>query len=150
MPKNASVSERLVWHREHQKACACRPIPPKLMALMPPTSSSLTKTKTKTKTKTNAKAKTTATGTATKAKQSPIREAAYVDPRFVPIIGAFANDRQVTCGGKGFGSSGLKVGGKLFAMISSKGKFVAKLSKGAWTSWSAWGEVSISIPGTEG
>ena len=52
-----------------------------------------------------------------------------VDPRFAPIIATFAKDREVTYGGKGFGSTGLKVNGKLFAMISSKGKFVAKLPK---------------------
>jgi hypothetical protein len=57
-------------------------------------------------------------------------EASGVDPRFAPIVTAFAKDRQVTHGGKGFGSSGLKVNGKLFAMISSKGKFVAKLPRG--------------------
>jgi hypothetical protein len=35
----------------------------------------------------------------------------------------------VTRGGKGFGSTGLKVDGKLFALISSKQKFVAKLPR---------------------
>jgi hypothetical protein len=54
---------------------------------------------------------------------------AEIDSRFAPVVDAFANDRQVTYGGKGFGSTGLKVNGKLFAMISSKGKFVAKLPK---------------------
>jgi len=52
-----------------------------------------------------------------------------VDPRFVPVVKAFARDRRVTHGGKGFGSSGLKVDGKLFAMISSRGLFVAKLPR---------------------
>jgi hypothetical protein len=54
---------------------------------------------------------------------------AEVDPRFAPVVDAFAKDRQVTYGGKGFGSTGLKFKGKLFAMLSSKGKFVAKLPK---------------------
>lgn len=41
---------------------------------------------------------------------------------------AFALDRRVVYGGgKGFGSGALKVDGKIFAMISSKGLFVAKL-----------------------
>ena len=53
-----------------------------------------------------------------------------IDPRFSPVVAAFAKDRAVTYGGKGFGSTGLKVNGKLFAMMSSKGKFVAKLPKG--------------------
>ena len=52
-----------------------------------------------------------------------------VDQRFVPVIAAFAKDRKVTHGGKGFGSSGLKVNGKLFAFVSSKGQFVVKIPK---------------------
>jgi hypothetical protein len=55
--------------------------------------------------------------------------ASGVDPRFAPVVAAFAKDRQVTRGGKGFGSTGLKVNGKLFAFISSKGKFVVKLPR---------------------
>ena len=44
------------------------------------------------------------------------------------IADAFALDRRVVLGtGKGFGSGALKVDGKIFAMISSKGQFVAKL-----------------------
>src|SRR5947209_3225649 len=27
----ASLQDRIVWHREHQKHCACRPIPESLM-----------------------------------------------------------------------------------------------------------------------
>src|SRR5688500_10374037 len=34
MPKNATLDERIAWHREHQKRCACRPIPPKLREQM--------------------------------------------------------------------------------------------------------------------
>ena len=52
-----------------------------------------------------------------------------VDPRFQPVVAAFAKDQSVTHGGKGFGSSGLKVNGKLFAFVSSKGQFVVKLPK---------------------
>lgn len=55
--------------------------------------------------------------------------ASGVDPRFATVVAAFAGHRQVTRGGKGFGSTGLKVNGKLFAFISSKGKFVAKLPR---------------------
>jgi hypothetical protein len=57
------------------------------------------------------------------------KNAPPVDPRFAPVVKAFAKDRRVTIGGKGFGSSGLKVDGKLFAMISSRGLFVAKLPR---------------------
>jgi hypothetical protein len=46
------------------------------------------------------------------------------------LVAAFANDPRVTFGGgKGFGSGARKVDGKIFAMISSQGKFVVKLSK---------------------
>jgi uncharacterized protein YdhG (YjbR/CyaY superfamily) len=34
LPKGASFEERIVWHREHQKRCACRPIPPKVLDQM--------------------------------------------------------------------------------------------------------------------
>ena len=42
---------------------------------------------------------------------------------------AFSSDFEVTSGGRGFGSSGLKVKGKLFALVSSRGEFVVKLPK---------------------
>lgn len=32
MPPNATLDERLNWHLDHAKECACRPIPPKLLA----------------------------------------------------------------------------------------------------------------------
>jgi hypothetical protein len=51
------------------------------------------------------------------------------DPRFLPVVAAFAKVRHVTVGGKGFGSTGLKVNGKLFAFVSSKGQFVVKVPK---------------------
>jgi uncharacterized protein YdhG (YjbR/CyaY superfamily) len=31
LPRGASLDERIAWHREHQKGCACRPIPSKLL-----------------------------------------------------------------------------------------------------------------------
>jgi len=34
MPKNASDEQRMIWHRAHQKACACRPIPARLLGKM--------------------------------------------------------------------------------------------------------------------
>ncbi|MHB8416712.1 MAG: TfoX/Sxy family protein [Myxococcales bacterium] len=52
------------------------------------------------------------------------------DADFAKVVAALANEPGVTVGGgKGFGSSGLKVNGKLFALISSKGRFVAKLPR---------------------
>ena len=34
MPKNATLEQRIAWHREHAKRCACQPIPEKLRAAM--------------------------------------------------------------------------------------------------------------------
>lgn len=34
MPKNATIDQRIKWHLEHQKNCACRPIPDKLLKAM--------------------------------------------------------------------------------------------------------------------
>ena len=47
------------------------------------------------------------------------------------MVAAFAGDRKVIPPGlgKGFGSGALKVNGKIFAMMSSKGDFVVKLSE---------------------
>ena len=56
------------------------------------------------------------------------KRSAKVDPQFTSVVEAFAKDRCVSYGGgKGFGSGALKVNGKIFAMISSKGEFVLKL-----------------------
>jgi hypothetical protein len=58
-------------------------------------------------------------------------DAGSVDPRFAPVVKAFAKDRSGAHGtkGKGFGSSSLKVNGKQFALMSSRGLFVAKLPR---------------------
>ena len=50
-----------------------------------------------------------------------------VDPSFAPLVEAFATDRAVTLE-KMMNSPGLKVGGKIFAMMS-KQRLVVKLSK---------------------
>jgi uncharacterized protein YdhG (YjbR/CyaY superfamily) len=34
LPKGASLEQRIAWHREHEKRCACRPIPPTLLDQM--------------------------------------------------------------------------------------------------------------------
>jgi hypothetical protein len=50
------------------------------------------------------------------------------EERFAVIVGEFAGNPDVTPpSGKGFGSSGLRVHGKIFAMLSSRGQFVVKL-----------------------
>jgi hypothetical protein len=50
------------------------------------------------------------------------------DAAFELVAAAFSRDRRVTRGvGKGFGSGGLEVDGKLFALVSSRGQYVVKL-----------------------
>jgi len=116
MLKNATLEQRIAWHTAHQKNCSCRPIPAKLLEQIRRIS-----------TPTPPKPPTAPKKRSVRVKRAS--EAAMLDPRFASVIEAFASDRQVVYGGKGFASSGLKVRGKLFAMISSKGKFVAKLPK---------------------
>jgi TfoX/Sxy family transcriptional regulator of competence genes len=48
-----------------------------------------------------------------------------IDPRFAAVIDAFARDRRVTSG-KMMASLGLRVGGKIFAMLV-RGELVVKL-----------------------
>jgi hypothetical protein len=58
------------------------------------------------------------------------QDPAEIDPLFVLVVKAFARARSVSRESrKGFGSGALKVNGKIFAMMSSKGKFVVKLPK---------------------
>ncbi len=63
--------------------------------------------------------------------QARARQATTRDERFASVVRAFANDRDVAPpgSGKGFGSGALKANGKIFAMMSSKGQFVVKLSE---------------------
>lgn len=50
------------------------------------------------------------------------------DPKLAPVINEFKAGKPAGKGRK-FGSNGLKVNGKLFAMVSSSGQFVVKLPK---------------------
>ena len=59
-------------------------------------------------------------------------ESSETQRRFEAIATALAREPNVSVGSsekKGFGSSALQVGGKIFAMISSNGSFVVKLPK---------------------
>ena len=72
-----------------------------------------------------------------------------VHPDFARVVKAFAKDRHVTLpgNGKGFGSSALKVNGRIFAMMSSRGKFVVKLPKERVTELVKTGKGSYFDPG---
>lgn len=65
---------------------------------------------------------------AIKKKTDPV---APLHPDFAKVVKAFAKDPHITPpgDGKGFGSSALKINGKIFAMMSSRDKFVVKLPK---------------------
>ena len=58
------------------------------------------------------------------------RDHPKIDARLVQVVNALSTYPQFSCGDKrGFGSGSLKVNDKIFAMITSKGEFVVKLSK---------------------
>jgi len=57
------------------------------------------------------------------------QDAAPLEPAFSALVKKLSKERGVTFGGKGFGSSALKVDGSIFAMLSSGGQFVVKLPK---------------------
>ena len=50
-------------------------------------------------------------------------------PEFAALITEFTKRPRVTYGGRGFGARGLRVGGKIFAMLDSKGRFVVKVPR---------------------
>jgi len=74
-------------------------------------------------------------------------ERAAIDEGFARVVNAFAKDRSVTRGGKGFGSTGLKVKGKLFAFMSSHGAFVVKLPRERVAELVSAGEAEYFDPG---
>jgi hypothetical protein len=51
------------------------------------------------------------------------------DQRYADLARAFSGRPGVSQDGKGFGSSALKVNGRIFAMLSSRGDFVIKLPR---------------------
>ena len=66
------------------------------------------------------------------------------DPKLAPIVDAFEKSKP---GGRKFGSNGLKVDGKLFALFT-QGTLVVKLPKDRVIAWSHLGSGSRSTPAT--
>jgi len=52
-----------------------------------------------------------------------------VQAHYLAVVRALSKQPLVTVGKVGFGFGALQVRGKIFAMVSSKGKFVVRLSK---------------------
>jgi hypothetical protein len=48
-------------------------------------------------------------------------------PKFAALITEFTRNPRVTFGGRGFGARALRVDGRIFAMLDSKGRFVVKV-----------------------
>ena len=84
-------------------------------------------TKTTKKSKRSATKRRPATKTAAGRTATPAA-AGEVDPRFLPVVAAFANDRDVSRKKMFSSNSVLSVKGKIFAMFV-KGRFVAKLPR---------------------
>jgi hypothetical protein len=49
--------------------------------------------------------------------------------RYAELVSGFLGQQGVTQEGKGFGSTSLKVGGSIFALLSSRGQLVVKLPR---------------------
>jgi hypothetical protein len=67
--------------------------------------------------------------------------------RYEALVKTFLRKPGVTQEGKGFGSDSLKVGGKIFALLSSRGEFVVKLPKARVDDLIASGEGHRFDPG---
>src|SRR5215471_18625769 len=52
-----------------------------------------------------------------------------VEDSYAELVGAFLGRPEVSQEGTGFGSSALRVRGRIFAMLSSSGAFVVKLPR---------------------
>lgn len=70
--------------------------------------------------------------------------------RYAAVVDALSGERGVTVGspdGRGFGSSALKVNGKIFAMLSSQDAFVVKLPRARVDALVASGDGTRFDPG---
>jgi len=70
-----------------------------------------------------------------------------VEERYAVLVESFLGRPDVVQDGRGFGTSALKVGGKIFAMLSTRGEFVVKLSAGRVDALVASGDGERFDPG---
>lgn len=59
----------------------------------------------------------------------PRKSARSVEQRYEGLTRAFLGRAGVTRDGTGFGAGSLKINGKMFASLSSKGEFIVKLAR---------------------
>lgn len=69
------------------------------------------------------------------------------DQRYADLVRALTGRPGVSQEGKGFGSSALKVGGRIFAMLNSRGEFIVKLPRARVDSMVASGDGDRFDPG---
>lgn len=121
--RGAPEAERIAWHLEHQRRCACRPIPKSLAARI---SASKAEGAGRRRTRSPARRGARPESTALEARPRPAAPK-KVPASFARIVAALDGHPGVTYGGKGFGSTALKHDGKIFAMLTPSGEFVVKL-----------------------
>jgi hypothetical protein len=129
--RSATRDERVAWHLEHRRVCACRPPPASLAAYLG-ADSAASPVKKKPPQRGAKRVKAPARGATQKRATVPDHapaSAAGPEGRFAQVVEALCVEPGVTHGGKGFGSRGLKVHGKLFAMLDTRRQFVAKLPR---------------------
>ena len=68
--------------------------------------------------------------------------------RYALLVRAFMGRPGVTQGGRGFGATALRTGGRIFAMLSSRDEFVVKLPRARVDELVAAGEGARFEPGT--
>ena len=126
------MAERVKWHLAHQKACACRALPASIRAELEKRPTPRAKV---------------APRTSKVVPTAPKPSAPALDPRFASVVKALRGERGVSFGGKGFGSSALKLDDKIFAMWTRKAAFVVKLDRARVTELVEQGKGTYFDPG---